>query len=251
MKPPPEPGPGVDSLFAQILRVGPGSAALRPFLAGLDVGESAMIGVLRRGVPVAFLEALATTPPWTERPRVLGAVVLNPAAPRSLAQRLLPILYWHDLADVAATMRLDGGVRARAEGLLKDQLLELRLGEKISLARIATPPVLRLLLHEKDLKILAAALDNPRLRESDLSALLQGSEATRFLSEAIVASSRWMRSYAVRLALVLQPRTPLALALAQITSLVPRDLRRLVETPGLPPLVQAAAARVAREAQEG
>lgn len=251
MKPPPDPEPGTDALFAQILRVGPSAAALRPFVAGLDADESLMIAVLRRAVPVAFLETVAATAPWSERPRVLGGVVLNPRTPRALAQRLLSVLYWRDLADAAASPRLEGGVRARAEGLLKDQLVDLRLGEKITLARLATPPVLRLLLLESDPKILAAALDNPRLRESDLSALLQSAEATRLLSESIVASSRWMRSYAVRLALVLQPKTPLALALAQLTSLVPRDLRRLVETPGLVPLIQAAAARVAREAQEG
>ncbi len=251
MRPPPDPESGVDALFAQVIRLGPSPAVVRPFAASLDADETLVIALLRRALPVAFLEALAATPPWTERPRVLGGIVLNPKTPRGLSQKLLPVLYWRDLAEVAASPRLEGGVRARAEGLLKDQLLDLRLGEKITLARLATPPVLRLLLLEGDAKILAAALDNPRLRESDLSALLQGAEATRALSEAVTASSRWMKSYAVRLALVLQPRTPLALALAQLTSLVPRDLRRLVETPGLPPLIQAAAARVAREAQEG
>jgi hypothetical protein len=177
--------------------------------------------------------------------------VLNPKTPRALAQRLLPNLYWHDLAEAAASPRLEGGIRARAEGLLKDQLDDLRLGEKIALARIATPALLRPLLIEPEPKILAAALENPRLRESDLAGLLQSADATRALAETVASSSRWMKSYAVRVALVLQPRTPLALALAQLTSLVPRDLRRVALAPGLPGVVQAAAARVAKEAPEG
>jgi len=45
-------------------------------------------------------------------------------------------------------------------------------------------------------------------------------------------------------ALVLQPRTPLALALQQISSLVPRDLRRVAQEAGLRPLVRAAALAV-------
>jgi hypothetical protein len=251
VKPPHGPQLGVDAAFAEILRLAANPPGLRALLARGDLDESTMIGVLRRAVPVPLLELVAATAPWSERPRVLGGVVLNPRTPRALAQRLLSVLYWHDLADAAVSPRLEGGVRARAEGLLKEQLVDLRLGEKVTLSRIATPPILRLLLEETDARILGAALDNPRLREADLAILLQGSAATRALSEAVVASSRWMRSYAVRLALVLQPKTPLALALGQITSLVPRDLRRLVETPGLPPLIQAAAARVAREAQEG
>jgi len=55
----------------------------------------------------------------------------------------------------------------------------------------------------------------------------------------------------VRLALVLQARTPLAIALAQISSLVKRDLLRVVETAGLRPLVKEAAAAVLERLAEG
>ena len=60
----------------------------------------------------------------------------------------------------------------------------------------------------------------------------------------MIQSSRWSTNYAVRLALVLQPRTPLPVALLQISSLVPRDLRRVVDTAGLRPLLRAAAGGV-------
>ena len=59
------------------------------------------------------LEAVASVSPWSERPRLLALVVLNPKAPRPLAQRLVSSLYWHDLAEVAAT-RAGAGGRARA-----------------------------------------------------------------------------------------------------------------------------------------
>jgi hypothetical protein len=65
------------------------------------------------------------------------------------------------------------------------------------------------------------------------------------LLEQVARSPRWSERYAVRLGLVLQPRTPLALALAQVSSLVRRDLLRVAETPGLRPILQAAALRVA------
>jgi hypothetical protein len=58
------------------------------------------------------------------------------------------------------------------------------------------------------------------------------------LVEAAAASTRWATSYAVKLAIVLQPRTPLPLVLERITSLVPRDLRRLALDPSLRPLIR-------------
>jgi hypothetical protein len=172
--PPGEQEPAAsETLYAEVLRNGEDAGATRRFLEERALDEPAMIGLLHRAVPVAFLESVAATSPWSERPRVLGAIVLNTKSPRTLAQRLLPYLYWRDLADAAVSPRVEGGVRARAEGLLKDKVVELRLGDKITLARLAPPSVLRLLLRESDPKILDAALLNPRLREADLVPVVQ------------------------------------------------------------------------------
>jgi hypothetical protein len=156
-------------------------------------------------------------------------------------------LSWRDLADVAASARVAAAVRLRAEALLKDQLPDLRLGERITLAKIATPPVLLPLLADQDPKVLEAGLINTRLREEDLLMLVRAETPSRPLLEALTASSRWSDRYALRLAIALQPKAPRALALAQLSALVPRDLRRVAEAPGVSPLVQAAAARVAEE----
>jgi hypothetical protein len=200
--------------------------------------------VLRRAVPVAFLEEVAQARPWSERPRVLARVVLNPRAPRSLSLRLVSALYWRDLAEVAATLRVPGAVRARAESQLSDGLPDMRLGDRVTLARLATPALLPALLAAPERSVAEAALLNPRLREEDVVTALRREDVTVVLVESAVASPRWASSYAVRLALVLQPRTPLPLALHQITSLVPRDLRRVAEEAQLRPLVRQAALAV-------
>jgi hypothetical protein len=49
------------------------------------------------------------------------------------------------------------------------------------------------------------------------------------------------------LELALQPKTPLPIAMLQLSSLVKRDLRRVAEAPGVRPLVQAAAERLLAE----
>jgi hypothetical protein len=241
----------LDALFADLIQTGASVPRLRELLARAQLDEVLMLALLRRPLPVRFLELVAATPPWSERPRLLGGVAQNPRTPRVLALRILPSLFWRDLADVAASPRLSKGVRARAESILQEQLRDMRLGEKITLAKIATPAVLTRLLAETEARIAQACLINPRLREEDLVAAVRQDTATRALLEAAAASSRWGDRYAVRLALVLQPRTPLGVALAQITSLLDRDLDRVGAASGLRPLVQAAALRLleARESQ--
>lgn len=234
----------IDRLHAELLAAGEQAVRLRAVLALHEPEEQVLLGVLRRAVPVKLLEYLGNTPPWSDRPRIMARVVLNPRAPRALSLRLVPMLYWHDLADVAAAPYVAAGVRVRAEATLKDLLADMRLGERVSLAKLATRSVLVALLDDDEPRVAEATLINPRLREEDLLTALREPDASLALIQAVVASLRWSERYAVRLALVLQGRTPLAVALAQISSLVKRDLVRVVETPGLRPLLQAAAAAV-------
>jgi hypothetical protein len=240
----------VDALFAEALRAGESRTRAREALAQAQ-DEPVLTAVLRRAVPAAFLEEVASASPWSERPRVLARVVLSPRAPRALAQRLVSGLYWRDLADVAATPRLPAAVRARAESLLRDGLRDMRLGDRVTLARLATPALLPALLADGDRQVTESALVNPRLREEDLVVALRREDVPAVLIEAVFGSSRWGSNYAVRLALALQPRTPLALALRQVSSLVPRDLRRVAGDEQVRPLVRAAAQEVLDRGGDG
>ena len=233
----------VDSLYAEILAAGESLPRARALLARAG-DETLLAATLRRAMPVAFLEAIASQSPWSERPRLLALVVLNPKAPRPLAQRLVGSLYWHDLAEVAATQRLPAAVRARAESALDDGLADMRLGDKVTLARLATPALLPRLLADAERQVVEAALNNPRLREEDVATAMRRNDLRVVLVEATAASPRWATSYAVKLAIVLQPTTPLPLALERISSLVPRDLRRVSDDASLRPLVRAAAREV-------
>ena len=245
MNPPRSAEGEVDRAFADLLRAGAGPAAMKEVLERCGEDHVLLVALLRRAVPLPFLELVASTPPWSEDHRLLAAVVLSPRATRPLGLRLVGSLQWRDLAEVAASPRVAVAVKIRAEAMLKDQLLELRLGEKITLAKMATPPVLMLLLADPDVKVVEAGLINVRLREEDLLILVRAEIPSRPLLEGIVASSRWGDRYAIRLAIALQPRAPVALALGQLSALTTKDLARVTEAPDLTPIVQLAAARVA------
>ena len=233
-----------DALHARVRRAGEDSRRLREVLDEAFPDEAVLVSLLRRAVPVRLLEVVGTTKPWSERATVVAQVVLHPRSPRGLSLRLLPQLFWRQLAEVAATPHVPAAVRVRAESSLQDQLRDLRLGERVALARVATPPLIQRLLGESEPKVLQALLHNPRMREDDLLAALRNADMSPALAQAITSSSRWSERYSVRLALVLQPKTPLGIAMLQLSSLVKRDLRRVVEGRGLRPLVQVAAERL-------
>ena len=235
----------VDRVFAALMAAGEDAARSREALDLAAADRILLTAVLRRPVPARALEILAATPPWSEDQRLMGAVVLSPRAPRALALRLVGSLFWRDLADVAASPHVTASARVRAEAILADQLADLRLGDRITLAKIATPPVLARLLEDGDARVVDAGLINRRLREEDLLTAIRRDAASPTLIEAVAASPRWRDRYGLRLAIVLQPRTPLAVALAQMTALLPGDLARVAGDETLLPLVQLAARRVA------
>jgi hypothetical protein len=235
----------VDTLFAALMAAGQDGRRVREALEAAPRDRALFAAVLRRAVPLRCLEFLAETPPWSEDQRLLGSVVLSPRVSRALALRLVGSLAWRDLAEVAASPRVAAAARVRAEALLLDYMDDLRLGDRITLAKIATPPVLARLLADGDARVVEATLINGRLREEDLVAAIRKETVPRALIEGVAASSRWRDRYALRLEIVLQPRSPLAVALAQVTALLPRDLERVAADESLPPLVQLAARRVA------
>lgn len=249
MRPRPTAPADVDRLYADVLRAGEQVAAQRAVLAEHAPDALVLAALLRRAVPLRLLELLAS-PPWSDDSRVQAAVVLNPRATVPLSLRVLPALLWRHLAAVALAPRVAGPVRVRAETILREKVADLRLGDRVALARIATPPVVPLLLADAERRVTAACLTNPRLREEDLVTAVRQELVSRALLEAVTSSTRWAKSYAVRLAIVLQPRTPLALALAQVSGLVPRDLRRLAEAP-VAPLLQITATRLLADSHGG
>jgi hypothetical protein len=234
----------VDAIFRELMEAGESVPRLREVLRARAASPTTLLVVLRRAVPRRLLELIGTSPPWSDDTRLLGGVVLNPRTPTPLSLRLMPGLYWHDLAEAAANPRLLGPVRVRAEAVLADRLADLKMGERITLGRLATPFVLVRLLADEDPRVLQTCLQNPRLREDDVVMAVRREQVARALLSEVASSSRWKENYRVRLELVLQPRTPLALSLGQLSALVPGDLARVSQSAALPPLVQAAAQRL-------
>jgi hypothetical protein len=148
----------------------------------------------------------------------------HPRTPQIVALRFIPGLYWADLVRVGLDMRLHPMVRRAAEARLIERLPALAVGEKMAIARSASPGVLAALRNDPTPRVIAALLENSRLTEGLLVPLLASESALPAVLAVIAGSPKWSLRYPIRLALCQNPRTPLDRALMLLPMLKRSDL---------------------------
>lgn len=177
------------------------------------------------------VDLLAAQPRLLSFLEVRRELALHPRTPEVLALRLIPTLFWRDLMVLALDARLRPTLRRAAETHLLARLGEMAVGEKVTLARRASPGVLAQLRHDPNPRVIAALLDNPRLTEGVLVPALQSATTPPAVLDLIAGDRRWGVRYALRVALARNPRTPLETALRILPTLRKADLKAVAADP--------------------
>lgn len=120
----------------------------------------------------------------------------------------------------------------------------LTLGERKSLARSHARDALLLLVKDPHPDVVAILLDNPHLVEDDVVRIAATRPGVAPTLAIVAAHERWSTRYAVRRALVLNPATPLHLAVRLATTLRPADLRELARDSLVAPALRTHAAQL-------
>jgi hypothetical protein len=218
-------------------------------LENAALGPEELMLVLRSPASTAdILTRIARNRAWMRPREMKVAFVAHPRAPWVLARRFYPHLYWKDLADVAANLRISPVLRREAERLLKTRLPELSVGEKVSLARRGSRGIVEMLCGEPEPQVLRAVVGNPRTTEGDIARILARSDLLPEFLGWLASQSAWGQRRAVRLALVRHPSTPFAAALRSIQALSRGDLADLQHDAIAPRLARVAAERLLAEA---
>ena len=71
------------------------------------------------------------------------ALVCHPRTPEVRARRLVPTLFWRDLLQISGDGRVPPKVRRSADLQLRDRLQGLAVGERMSIARRASPVLIQ------------------------------------------------------------------------------------------------------------
>ncbi len=127
---------------------------------------------------------------------------------------------------------------------LYNQILHMTVGERLKLALKGNREARMILIRDPNRIIQVFVLQNPRITEDEIIAIARNRNLEGELLRKIGDHKGWPRNYQVRLALVTNPKTPLATALHFVSSLTERDIRFLAKSKNVSATVATQARRL-------
>lgn len=202
-------------------------------------------------VTPGLIQRIASKREWMKTYELRSAIVLHPKTPRVISMNLVSHLWWRDLARVIDRAGLAPPLKRAAERILAIRVQGMAMGERITLARIASRGVIVVLRVESNPMVMRALLQNPRLVEEDAVVIAAGRRTKSAILQVLAEDFRWSPRPAVRKALARHPATPSQVALRMIGLLSRRDLREVSVSPHVPGLVRVAIGRLLHKIDSG
>lgn len=216
-----------------------------PLLDHAEADETHVLALLRkRDLATPVIEAVARHDRWNKRQVVRGAIVHHAKTPRTLALRLLSLLFWREQLRVASNIRLAMPLRVAAESRLKERLPELELGEKISIAHSAPPGLIPVLAASNQARVVQSLLRNPRMREQEVVTLVQRETTSGSVLRVVAQSERWVVRPPITTGIVCHRNTPVHVALTLLGRMPRRTLLALVNIDELRPVIAIRARKI-------
>jgi hypothetical protein len=126
---------------------------------------------------------------------------------------------------------------------LYNQILHMTVGERLKLALKGNRDARMILIRDPNRLIQRFVLQNPRITDDEIVMLARNRNVDMELLRTIGDHKYWPRNYQVKLALVTNPKTPLATALHFVNTLQERDIRFLAKSKNVSATVTAQARR--------
>lgn len=120
---------------------------------------------------------------------------------------------------------------AETKGVSKYQLaLDLKVSDKIKIAMTGDKEWRNILVKDPNKLVHGAVLKNGRVTEGEVLMVAKNKSSSDELVRIILLNREWLKSYELRKALVMHPKTPLPKALRFVSELSLRDLKNLARS---------------------
>jgi hypothetical protein len=113
---------------------------------------------------------------------------------------------------------------------LYNQIVHMTVGERVKLALKGNRDARMILIRDPNRLIQRFVLQNPRIGDEEVLMMARNRNLDTDLLRLIGDHKYWPRNYQIKLALVTNPKTPLAIALHFVSSLMDRDIRFLAKS---------------------
>ena len=125
-----------------------------------------------------------------------------------------------------------------SEHLSKYQMtMHMGVAEKIKAAQTGDKEWRGLLINDSNKLVSSAVLKNPRITEGEVHAIARNKSTNDELIRLILLNREWIKNYSIKLALVMHPRTPLGNVLRFMGVLTEKDLKNLVKSREISPVI--------------
>jgi len=156
------------------------------------------------------------------------AVACHPNTPAAQLAAFLPHLYLFELLNLCHLPEITPDQKLAAERVIIQRLPVTPLGNRLTLARRATPTVLEALLKDGDPRLLEICLSNPRIKEGTVFQFLRSGIATAETISMVARHPRWQNRPNLREAILTNPKTPLIWFTLWLPGMKTADLKRLI-----------------------
>ena len=127
---------------------------------------------------------------------------------------------------------------------LTQRLKHMSIGQKIKVAQTCDKEGRTILIKEANKQISTAVMKNPRMTESEIMKLAVTKGTIEELLRMIAGNKEWMKTYAVKVALVTNPKTPVPLSIRMLNTIYIKDLEKIAKSRGIPSVVSSNAKKI-------
>lgn len=142
--------------------------------------------------------------------------------------------------DVVATIQPQNLVELVSTDI-RNLISKMRIPEKIKLAVFGNSIARGLLIRDPNKLIQGFVLKNPKLTSKEVEEFAKNPNLSEHVLRGIANSQTWMKGYAVKEAIVTNPKTPADLSLKWIRFLNESDLKRISKSKNVPHVVSVTA----------
>ncbi|HZH03281.1 MAG TPA: hypothetical protein VEY30_05815 [Myxococcaceae bacterium] len=127
---------------------------------------------------------------------------------------------------------------------LTQRILKMSISEKIKLATKGNKEARGLLLRDSNKLVSVAAIRSPRITDGEVLMVANNRAATDDVLRVVYSNREWTKMYPVKLALVKNPKTPLAISMKFLTTLRESEVKDLARDKNVPNGVQMMAKKM-------
>ena len=183
------------------------------------------------------------------RPFILDSLRENPYVPKPVIAEMEALLSAppaekkeKSSEEVAEALKKEGHAAAD-EGNIYQVIKEMSMGQKVKLALSGNKSSRELLVKDANKMISLAVLKNPRITEDEVLKVANTKGTPEDLLRQIARNKEWLKSYSIKMGMISNPKTPLAISIKLIDSLYENDLKKIAKSNNIPSALASTARR--------